>query len=86
MGVLQEVSVYAARLRTSQTAEQRVADPLRIVALRLEHVIETSHRPNEIDANALLVTLLSVAEKLDPPVPQEVASPDDPEWSMGLAR
>lgn len=53
------------------TPEQKVADAVRVVALRLEHALETGHRSTEIDANDLLETLLSVADQLDPQTPTE---------------
>ena len=50
------------------TAEQKLADAFRVVALRLEDAIERGRRSNQINANDLLETMLSVADMLDPPV------------------
>lgn len=57
------------------TTEQKIADALRVVALRLEEVLERGKRSNRIDANDLLETLLAVADQLDPPVGEPVSSP-----------
>ena len=57
------------------TTEQKLADALRVVALRLEEAIERGKRSNHIDANDLLETLLAVADQLDPPVGEPVSSP-----------
>ena len=56
------------------TTEQKIADALRVVALRLEEAIERGKRCNRIDANDLLETLLAVADQLDPPVGEPVSS------------
>jgi hypothetical protein len=48
--------------------EHRMADALRVVALRQEHAMESGHHSSRIDANGLLETLLAVAEELDPQV------------------
>ncbi len=55
------------------TPEFKIADALRVVALRLEEAIERGKRSNRIDANDLLETLLAVADQLDPPVANHVA-------------
>jgi hypothetical protein len=57
------------------TTEQKLADALRVVALRLEEAIERGKRSSRIDANDLLETLLAVADQLDPPVGEPVSSP-----------
>ena len=46
----------------------RVADAMRKVALRLEDAYETGE-VNRIDAVQLAQILLSIAEELDPPLP-----------------
>ncbi len=51
------------------TPEQRMADALRLVALRLEHARESGHHSSRIDAHDQLETLLEVAEELDPDTP-----------------
>jgi hypothetical protein len=51
------------------TPEFKIADALRVVALRLENALEEGHRSTRIDANDLLETLLAVADQLDPPIP-----------------
>jgi len=56
------------------TPEFKIADALRVVALRLEEAIERGKRSNRIDANDLLETLLAVADQLDPPVANHVAA------------
>lgn len=50
------------------TPEERVADVLRLVAMRLEVAIEEGRRSARIDANDLLETLLAVADGIDPPI------------------
>lgn len=50
------------------TAEYKLADAFRTVALRLEQAIESGHRSNHIDAEDLRETLLAVADLLDAPV------------------
>jgi hypothetical protein len=57
------------------TTEQKLADALRVVALRLEEAIERGKRSSRIDANDLRETLLAVADQLDPPVGEPVSSP-----------
>lgn len=54
------------------TPERKVADALRVVALRLEDAIERGYRQNTIDASDLLETLVSVADRLDPSLPTTV--------------
>jgi hypothetical protein len=53
--------------------EHKIADALRVVALRLENALEEGRRSTRIDANDLLETLLAVADQLDPPVANHVA-------------
>jgi len=48
--------------------EHKIADALRVVALRLENALEEGRRSSRIDANDLLETLLAVADQLDPPI------------------
>ena len=55
------------------TPEFKIADALRVVALRLENALEEGRRSTRIDANDLLETLLAVADQLDPPVANLVA-------------
>lgn len=52
----------------SPDPNHRVADALRKVALRLEEAFETGE-VNRIDAGQLAQILLSIAEELDPPLP-----------------
>ena len=54
------------------TTEHKLADAFRTVALSLEREIEEGHRSNAINAKDLLETLLSIADKLDPPLPNDV--------------
>ncbi len=56
------------------TPEQKVADAVRVVALRLEEALERGRRSTCFDANDLLETLLSVADQLDPPLANNVAA------------
>ncbi len=53
------------------TPEHRMADALRVVALRLEHAMESGHHSSRIDAHDLVETLLAVAEELDPATPED---------------
>lgn len=46
----------------------KVADALREVAAELEEALEKGERSYHIDADDLLVMLLSIADRLDPPV------------------
>ena len=48
--------------------EHKIADALRVVALRLENALEEGRRSSRIDANDLLETLLAVANQLAPPI------------------
>ncbi len=50
------------------TPEFKLADALRLVALRLERALEEGRRSTRIDANDLRETLLAVADQLDPPL------------------
>jgi hypothetical protein len=79
------------------TSEQKIADALRVVALRLERALEEGRRSNCIDAEDLRETLLAVADELDPPVrnlvPAHYACPecgerdaDSLEWQDDLLR
>lgn len=52
--------------------EFKIADALRVVALRLEDALERGRRSTRIDANDLLETLLAIADQLDPSVGQPV--------------
>ena len=54
---------------------QRVADAIRRAALRLERAFE-SGMVVQVDANQLAETLLTIAEELDPPLPQRGDSRD----------
>lgn len=56
------------------TPEFKIADALRVVALRLEQALDAGRRSTRIDAHDLLETLLAVADQLDPPVANHVAS------------
>ena len=53
------------------TSEQKVADALRLVGLRLEQALENGRRSARLTANDLLETLLAVADELDPPGPKQ---------------
>ena len=61
------------------TTEHKIADAFRVVAMRLEDALERGRRSKKLDANDLLETLLSVADLLDPPIPdtEEPEAPDD---------
>jgi hypothetical protein len=50
------------------TAEHKVAHAFRVVVMRLEESLERGQRSNRITADDLLETLLSIADRLDPPV------------------
>ena len=49
--------------------EFKIADALRVVALRLENALDEGRRSSRIDVHDLLETLLVVADQLDPPIP-----------------
>jgi hypothetical protein len=49
------------------SAEHKVAEAFRIVALRLERALEEGRRTRRIDAEDLRNALLGVADALDPP-------------------
>lgn len=53
------------------TPVQKVADTSSWSHCGSSKAIESGHRPNQIDANDLLETLLSVADRLDPHVATE---------------
>ena len=59
------------------TTEQKIADAFRVVALRLEDAIERGRRSNQIDASDLLETMLTVADMLDPPLPESTPPTDE---------
>lgn len=52
----------------SSDPNYRVVDAMREVALRLDEAFETGE-VNRIDASQLAQILLSIAEELDPPLP-----------------
>lgn len=54
--------------------EHKIADALRVVALRLENALEEGRRSTRIDANDLLGTLLAEADQLDPPISEATES------------
>ena len=58
------------------TPEYKIADALRVVAMRLEEAIERGRRSSCIDANDLLETLLAVVDELDPPLGESVTTTD----------
>ncbi len=62
-------------MQPPETPEERIADVLRLVAMRLELAVDAGRRSPRIDANDLLETLLSVADELDPPIPEINAEP-----------
>ena len=53
------------------TPEQKMADALRLVGLRLEEALESGRRSTRLTANDLLETLLAVADEIDPQGPKE---------------
>jgi len=59
----------------SSDSIHRVADAIRCAALRLERAFE-SGMVVQVDANQLAETLLTIAEDLDPPLPQRGDSRD----------
>lgn len=63
-------------MQTPMTPEQRIADALRLVAMRLERVLEEGRRSTRIDANDLHETLLGVADEIDPPVSEIGPDPE----------
>ena len=64
--------------------EHKIADVFRVIALRLEEALERGHRSNRLDANDLLETLLAIADQLDPPLVNNLATteacPNCGEW------
>lgn len=62
----------------SSDPNYRVADAMRKVALRLEDAFETGE-VNRIDAGLLAQILLSIAEELDPPLPNRGQTTTDME-------
>jgi pyrimidine operon attenuation protein/uracil phosphoribosyltransferase len=46
----------------------RIVDALREVAVALQTAVDEGHRSRAIDADDLAETLLSIADRLDPPV------------------
>ncbi|MCA8982735.1 MAG: hypothetical protein KDA76_03155 [Planctomycetaceae bacterium] len=59
-----------------ETPEERIADVLRLVAMRLEVAIDEGRRSTRSDANDLLETLLAVADELDPPILEFGSEPE----------
>jgi hypothetical protein len=60
--------------------EHKIADALRVVAMRLEDAIERGHLARNLTPNDLLETLLSLADQLDPPVPASEATTIEPPY------
>ena len=60
--------------------EQKIADAFRVVALRLEEALERGRRSKQLYANDLLETLLSIADRLDPPVPEDEEKTVEPPY------
>lgn len=50
------------------TPEQTIADTIRNVTVAVQRAIDEGHRSRMIDADDLVEVLLSVADRLDPPV------------------
>ena len=56
----------------------RLADAIREVTIAVQKAIDNGHRSRLFDADDLVEVLLSIADRLDPPVPEttnEVAFP-----------
>ncbi len=53
-----------------QTHLQNVADAIREVTSGVQRAIEEGHRSKEIDADDVVEILLSIADRLDPPLPE----------------
>lgn len=60
--------------------EHRVADAIRKVTVAMQKAIDDGHRSRMIDADDVVEVLLSIADRLDPPVAEsdaaEFACPD----------
>lgn len=67
---------FPARTRRSSAGDpaHRVADALRVVALRLELAMDEEGRSGHIDAYDLLESLLAVTDQLDPPMAEVSAA------------
>lgn len=52
---------------TEHQFTNKLVDALREVAAALERAVEAGERSRQIDADDLIETLLSVADRLDPP-------------------
>lgn len=50
-----------------------IADAIREVTAAVQNAIAEGYRPRMIDADDLIEVLLAIADRLDPPVPNEVA-------------
>jgi len=46
----------------------RVADAIRDVTVRVQQAIDSGHRSRRLDADDLVEVLLSIADRLDPPL------------------
>ena len=53
-------------------AKHQVADAMRQVAARIDAELGAGQRSWKIDAEDLIQTLLSLADQLDPPLPETV--------------
>ena len=51
---------------------QQVADAIRNVTAKMQQAIDEGHRARMIDADDLIDVLLSIADRLDPPVAELV--------------
>ena len=56
------------------TPQKHLADVIRDVTVAMQQAIDSGQRSREINADDLIEILLSVADRLDPPMSE------DPEW------
>ena len=56
--------------------EQTIADAIREVTIAIQSAISDGHRSRKIDADDLVEVLLSIADRLDPPVPVTASVPE----------
>ncbi|HHK41981.1 MAG TPA: hypothetical protein ENJ50_06135 [Planctomycetaceae bacterium] len=57
-----------------KTPELKMADAIREVTIAMQKAIDDGYRSRMLDADDLVEVLLSIADRLDPPVAESVAS------------
>ena len=59
------------------TPEQSIADAIREVTIAIKNVTDKGERSRRIDSDDLVEVLLSIADRLDPPIPSGMVATDE---------